>query len=78
MGRNDKFKDDHFKFTKELTSKGYAIEHQQLLNQVVAGTYHIMVYLPSQQTWENMLYLIIVQNIMVYKLTKNFTWTRFN
>ena len=24
MGRNNKFKDDHMKFMKELTSKGYA------------------------------------------------------
>ena len=67
MGRDDNFKDDYFKFTKQLTSKGYAIEHQQLLNQVVAGTYHIIVYLPSQQTWENMLYLIIVHGVSINK-----------
>ena len=46
--RNNKFKDDYLKLMKELISKGYAKNHQQLLNQVVAGTYHTMVDHPNK------------------------------
>ena len=43
MARNNKFKDEYIKLMKELTSKDMLKNHETLLNQVVAGTYHTMV-----------------------------------
>ena len=51
---------------KELTSKGYAKE-----SSTVAGTYHTMGYTTPTNPGKYVLYLILVQNIMVYQSTKN-------
>ena len=47
------------------------LKNQQLLNEVIADTYYIMVYTIPRNQGKYVLYLVLVQKIMVYQSTKN-------